>query len=87
MGFNPFGMKLATKRKTTRLKNRVQGGKYAAYISAGHALRDLFLWFDTKNFPKQVESADEYVFLLKINGYFTDLSKNYLDGIEYYLRK
>lgn len=75
-------MKIPTVRKFTR---KGTTGPYSAYNDPKQSLEDMILLLRHNNFPTSVSGVEEYVALLKEDGFFKDDEKNYLNGMKRFL--
>jgi hypothetical protein len=80
--WNPFGMKLASVRETTRA-GRFKD--YSKYNSLEDAVTDYYLYMKSRNISLTGElSVYQYVRLLKSKGYFEDGFNNYYRAVSAY---
>jgi len=81
---NLFGMKQPEERETTSIG---QKGNYASYDSDEDSVKDLVLWIQAREFPKEHDSIRKLTSDMKAKGYFTDTYLNYTNGVLYYNKK
>lgn len=78
---NLFGMRHPVVRET--LSTGEKGG-YANFKTRADSVRDLILYFKEFKAPAKYESINDYVKMLKGNGYFTDNYVNYFNPVRTY---
>jgi len=66
---NLWGMKTPQTRDTTAL-NKGSSDTWAKYDTVRNAARDIVLYLDEFNYPKQVNSLEDFVTIMKSKGYF-----------------
>lgn len=69
-----------------------EGDSYAKYANVEHSTTELTKWIRRRQqegkFPSdltQIQTADDYSYLLKRSGYYGDTQANYLSGLIYWL--
>ena len=82
---NIFGMNIPSKRAFVGSKN--SGNQYMTYSDWNQSVQDLLLWMKHTKFPLSVNSSKQYVDELVDRGYFTDNPRNYLGGMNRYLKE
>lgn len=82
---NPWGMMFPKKRKTTANEEYLSNNKFdwAKYANIKDACRDIILWMDYTDFPKEALSIESHVAEMGKRGYFgTESTDSYLSKVK-----
>lgn len=77
---NLFGMKHPMKRLTLSRGPTGPGG-FASFINQEHSIKDLILYMEEFNYPKDFNSLPEMIAFMKDKGYFEEPYDVYLAGV------
>lgn len=82
---NIFSMGYPTRRPASnqgKTPKMIEGIFHSVYKNYDEAVKDLMLWFDFVNFPKDLSSVDTFAQALRDKGYYTDTVANYTRGLK-----
>jgi hypothetical protein len=83
MANNLFGMKQPKSRMTLSTgPSIVEGEQWATFSSVEDSVKDLILYMENFNYPKDFESLEAMVFFMKGAGYFQEDPIFYLNGVK-----
>jgi hypothetical protein len=80
---NPFGMKLATERKTTAIGEKFGHAKYTSLESA---IKDYRLYYTARKYPEGWKNSDAYIQNLKDHFYFEGNLEAYKKAVRHFLK-